>query len=91
MKPMTMVSDRNLNCINVNDIIKKVSELPANLRFVNNNCLIDYFKERYKETQKYDSFFVKMNGERLEEIWGMYGKNLEVNKYVYRIRVPNRR
>jgi hypothetical protein len=91
MKPMAFVSDRNLNCINVNDIIKRASELPANLRFVNNSCLVDYFKERFKETQKYDSFFVKMNGEQLEEIWGMYGKNLEVNKYVYKIRIVSGR
>lgn len=88
---MAFVGDRNLSCINVNDIIKRVSELPANLRFVNNNCLVDYFKERFKETQKYDSFFVKMNGERLEEIWGMYGKNLEGNKYVYRISIVTAR
>ena len=71
--------------INVNDIIKKANELPSNLRFVNNNYLVDYIKERFKETQKYDSFFIKINGEQLEEIWGMYGKNQEDNKYTYKI------
>ena len=71
--------------INVNDIIKKANELSSNLRFVNNNYLVDYIKERFKETQKYDSFFIKINDEQLEEIWGMYGKNPEVNKYAYKI------
>ena len=71
--------------INVNDIIKKANELSANLRFVNSKCLVDYIKERFKETQKYDSFFIKINGEQLEEIWGMYGKNPEVSKYAYKI------
>jgi hypothetical protein len=47
--------------------------------------LVDYIKARFKETQKYDSFFIKINGEQLEEIWGMYGKNPEVNKYAYKI------
>lgn len=71
--------------ININDIIKKANELPANLRFVNNKYLVDYIKERFKGTQKYDSFFIKIKGEELEEIWGMYGKNPEVNKYAYKI------
>jgi hypothetical protein len=71
--------------ININDIIKKANELPANLRFVNNKCLVDYIKESFKGTQKYDSFFIKINGEQLEEIWGMYGKNPGVNKYAYKI------
>ena len=76
---------RSLNSVNVNDIIKKVNELPDYLRFVNNEYLVDHIKERFKETKKYDSFFIKITGEQFDEIWGMYGKNPDINKYVYRI------
>ena len=50
-----MESD-DVNGVNVNDLIKKVSELPANLRFVNNNYLVSYIKDSIKKTEKYDSF-----------------------------------
>lgn len=81
---MEMESD-DVNGINVNDLIKKVSELPANLRFVNNNYLVSYIKDSIKKTEKYDSFFINTKDKRLEEIWGMYGKNPDANKYAYRI------
>jgi len=76
---------RSLRSVKVNDIIKKVNELPVYLRFVSNEYLVDHIKERFKETKKYDSFFIKISGEQFEEIWGMYGKNPDTNKYVYRI------
>jgi hypothetical protein len=76
---------RSLKSVKVNDIIKKVNELPVYLRFVSNEYLVDHIKEQFKETKKYDSFFIKLSGEQFEEIWGMYGKNPDVNKYVYRI------
>ena len=79
-----MESD-DVNGVNVNDLIKKVSELPANLRFVNNNYLVSYIKDSIKKTEKYDSFFINTKDKQLEEIWGMYGKNPDNNKYVYRI------
>jgi hypothetical protein len=71
--------------INVGDFIKKVNELPTNLRFVSNNYLVNYIKDSFKETEKYDSFFINTKGKQLEELWGMYGKNPDVDKYVYRI------
>jgi hypothetical protein len=76
---------RSLKSVNVNDLIKKVDELPDYLRFVNNEYLVDHIKERFKETKKYDSFFIKMIDEQFEEIWGMHGKNPDINRYVYRI------
>jgi hypothetical protein len=76
---------RSLKSVNVNDLIKKVDELPNYLRFVNNEYLVDHIKERFKETKKYDSFFIKMIDEQFEEIWGMHGKNPDINRYVYRI------
>jgi|tagenome__1003787_1003787.scaffolds.fasta_scaffold20986959_4 hypothetical protein len=79
-----MESD-DVNGVNVNDLIKKVSELPANLRFVNNNYLVSYIKDSIKKTEKYDSFFINTKDKQLEEIWGMYGKNPDSNKYAYRI------
>ena len=45
-----MESD-DVNGVNVNDLIKKVSELPANLRFVNNDYLVSYIKDRFKKTK----------------------------------------
>jgi hypothetical protein len=77
--------NRSLKSVNVNDIIKKVDELPIYLRFVSNEYLVDHIKERFKETKKYDSFFIKMIGEQFEEIWGMHGKNPDINRYVYKI------
>ena len=79
-----MESD-DVNGVNVNDLIKKVSELPANLRFVNNNYLVSYIKDSIKKTEKYDSFFINTKDKQLEEMWGMHGKNPDANKYVYRI------
>jgi hypothetical protein len=76
---------RRLKSVNVNDLIKKVDELPNYLRFVSNEYLVDHIKERFKETKKYDSFFIKMIDEQFEEIWGMHGKNPDINRYVYRI------
>ena len=76
---------RSLKSVNVNDLIKKVDELPIYLRFVSNEYLVDHIKARFKETKKYDSFFIKMIGEHFEEIWGMHGKNPDTNRYVYRI------
>jgi hypothetical protein len=76
---------RSLKSVNVNDLIKKVDELPNYLRFVSNEYLVDHIKERFKETKKYDSFFIKMIDEQFEEIWGMHGKNPDINRYVYRI------
>lgn len=76
---------RSLKSVNVNDLIKKVDELPIYLRFVSNEYLVDHIKARFKETKKYDSFFIKMIGEQFEEIWGMHGKNPDINRYVYRI------
>ena len=76
---------RSLKSINVNDIIKKVDELPVYLRFISNEYLVDHIKERFNEAKKYDSFFINTKGKQLEELWGMYGKNPDVNKYVYRI------
>ena len=81
---MEMESD-DVNGVNVNDLIKKVSELPANLRFVNNNYLVSYIKDSIKKTEKYDSFFINTKDKQLEEIWGMNGKNPDANKYAYRI------
>jgi hypothetical protein len=77
--------NRSLKSVNVNDLIKKVDELPIYLRFVSNEYLVDHIKERFKETKKYDSFFIKMIGEQFEEIWGMHGKNPDINRYVYKI------
>jgi hypothetical protein len=77
--------NRSLKSLNVNDLIKKVDELPIYLRFVSNEYLVDHIKERFKETKKYDSFFIKMIGEQFEEIWGMHGKNPDINRYVYKI------
>ena len=74
-----------MKSVELSDIIKKTNELPDYLRFVSNEYLVDHIKERFKETKKYDSFCIKISGEQLEEIWGMYGKNQENNKYVYRI------
>ena len=74
-----------MKSVELSDIIKKTNELPDYLRFVSNEYLVDHIKERFKETKKYDSFFIKISGEQLEEIWGMYGKNPDNNKYVYRI------
>jgi len=76
---------RSLKSVNVNDLIKKVDELPIYLRFVSNEYLVDHIKARFKETKKYDSFFIKMIDEQFEEIWGMHGKNPDINRYVYRI------
>jgi hypothetical protein len=76
---------RSMKSVELSDIIKKTNELPDYLRFVSNEYLVDHIKERFKETKKYDSFFIKISGEQLEEIWGMYGKNPDNNKYVYRI------
>jgi hypothetical protein len=59
--------------INVSNIITKANEPSAYLRSVNNECLVDYNKKRFRDT-KYDSFFIKMNDEQLEEIWGRCGK-----------------
>jgi hypothetical protein len=77
--------NRSLKSVNVNDLIKKVDELPIYLRFVSNEYLVDHIKECFKETKKYDSFFIKMIGEQFEEIWGMHGKNPDINSYVYKI------
>ena len=76
---------RSLKSVNVNDIIKKVDELPVYLRFISNEYLVDHIKEWFNEAKKYDSFFIKIIGEEFEEIWGMHGKNPDINKYVYRI------
>ena len=81
---MKIESD-NVQRINVGDFIKKVNELPANVRFVNNNYLVNYIKDSVKETEKYDSFFLNTKDDQLEELWGMHGKNPDVDKYVYRI------
>ena len=75
----------NLNSIDISNLIKKVDELPTNLRFVNNNYSVSCIKDSFKETEKYDSFFININDNQLQEIWGMYGKNLNANNYVYRI------
>ena len=73
------------NSIDISDIIKKVDELPNNLRFVNNYHSVRCIKDSFKETEKYDSFFININDNQLQEIWGMYGKNPDANNYVYRI------
>jgi hypothetical protein len=51
------MNEKSNQIFNVSDIIKKVSDLPRYLQFINNICLVEFIKQSFKDAQKYDSFF----------------------------------
>ena len=70
---------------NVCDIIKKVSDLPRYLQFINNACLIEFIKQSYKDARKYDSFFLKNEDGKVKELWGVLDRYPYSTTYAYRI------
>jgi hypothetical protein len=67
------------------DIIKKVDDLPPYLQFINNDCLIEFIKQSYKDAQKYDSFFMKKEDGKVKELWGVLDRYPYSTTYAYRI------
>ena len=79
------MNEKSNEIFNVCDIIKKVSDLPRYLQFINNICLIEFIKQSFKEAQKYDSFFLKNEDGKVKELWGVIGRNPDASTYAYRI------
>jgi thioredoxin-related protein len=79
------MNEKSKQIFNVDDVIKKVGELPKYLHFINNVCLIEFIKERYKSAQKYDSFFLKNEDGKVKELWGVFGTSPDMDAYAYRI------
>jgi hypothetical protein len=79
------MNEKSNQIFNVGDIIKKVSDLPRYLQFINNICLIEFIKQSFKDAQKYDSFFLKNEDGKVKELWGVFSRNPDVSTYAYRI------
>jgi thioredoxin-related protein len=69
----------------VDDIIKKVGDLPPYLQFINNACLIEFIKQSYKDARKYDSFFLHKKDGEVKELWGVLDRYPYSTMYAYRI------
>jgi hypothetical protein len=69
----------------VGDIIKKVDELPLYLQFINNACLVEFIKQSFKDSRKYDSFFLHKEDGEIKELWGVLDRYPYSTTYAYRI------
>jgi hypothetical protein len=79
------MNEKSNQIFNVGDIIKKVSDLPRYLQFINNICLIEFIKQSFSDAQKYDSFFLKNEDGKVKELWGIFGRDPDDTTYAYRI------
>jgi thioredoxin-related protein len=79
------MNEKTRQVFDANDIIKKVGDLPEYLQFINNACLVEFIKQSYKDARKYDSFFLKKEDGKVEELWGVFDRYPYSTTYAYRI------
>ena len=79
------MNEKPRQVFDVGDIIRKVGDLPEYLQFINNACLVEFIKQSFKDTRKYDSFFMKNEDGKVKELWGVVDRYPYSTTYAYRI------
>ena len=82
------MNEKPKQVFDVDDIIKKVDDLPSYLQFINNACLVEFIKQSFKDARKYDSFFLHKKDGKVKELWGVLDRYPYSTSYAYRIFLP---
>jgi hypothetical protein len=85
MRKNKKMNENPRQVFDVDNIIKKVGDLPTYLQFINNACLVEFIKQSFKDARKYDSFFLHKEDGKVKELWGVHDRYPYSTTYAYRI------
>jgi hypothetical protein len=66
--------------------VSTVFKLSQDLQFISDSQDVESVQQQFKDTEDYDSFFIKIEDGEYKEVWGMYGIIPYSNYEAFRIK-----